>query len=272
MINSKHLIPRLSPAFSRDAIHTLIRNFSKTCILERRVNFRKPRPPFYEKALIQAICKPKYAPDIRLSLPDSQKCMKGPYIQFFLEKKGLHEENVFENILAKEIRDLFEKSKLVAILHQSPMLAEVLFDVKQGFRRLGMEVRDYHGRHTIQMALEDSKYISIMPLFKMKEMMIFSPENNVEAFLKVLKKTPQVILMATIIDGELLSKTQTEAYAATNLQTQRALLVQTINSAATTLASQLNHHPQTLVSALDQHSSSSAETVPETPDSTESSS
>uniref|UniRef100_A0A8D9AGL6 Large ribosomal subunit protein uL10m n=1 Tax=Cacopsylla melanoneura TaxID=428564 RepID=A0A8D9AGL6_9HEMI len=244
------------PLATQDGTITLIRNFSKTNVLERRINTRRPRPWCYEKQLVLDICKPKYPPNPVFQLPSEQRCQKSASRLWLMEKKALNEENIYEKILAKEILELFEKSKMVAIVHRHSMLAETKFDVRVAFKRIGMQMRDYYGRRTIQMAVADTKYASILPLFKVSEALIFSPEVKVDALLNTMKKTPQVTLLATIVDGHLLSKTETEFYASTNLATQQALLVQTINSVPTSLTTTLNQHAQTLVGYLDQHAKS----------------
>ncbi|KAL1458496.1 hypothetical protein WDU94_008641 [Cyamophila willieti] len=261
MLSSKqslsHFMKRIpNPLSTKDCTVTLIRNISRTSVLERKINTRKPRAWSYEKQLILDICKPKYPPNASFNLPVEQRCQKSVSRLWLLEKRGLNEENPYEKILAKEILELFETSKMVAIVHTHSMLAETKFEVHVAYKRLGMQVRDYYGRHTIEMAVRDTKYASILPLFKISETLIFSPEVKVDALLSTMKKTPQLTLMATIVDGQLLSKTETEFYASTNLATQQALLVQTINSAATSLTTSLNQHAQTLVGYLDQHAGS----------------
>ncbi|XP_026675859.1 39S ribosomal protein L10, mitochondrial [Diaphorina citri] len=104
-------------------------------------------------------------------------------------------ENIFQNILAKEILARFEESQMIAIVHRSSMLAEVNREVKVVFKRVGMTMLDRYGRATIEKALTNTKYISIMPLFKVSEAIIVSPEAKVDVLLKTLKKTPQLTLM-----------------------------------------------------------------------------
>lgn len=74
------------------------RSFSVTSALGRKINTRRPRPPCYERALINAICKVKYAPNLEHLLPTNQRCQRSTSKQWLLEKKGLHEVRIFNYI------------------------------------------------------------------------------------------------------------------------------------------------------------------------------
>lgn len=84
------LYQTIYPVFS-DFTVNLARQFSRTCVLERRINTRRPRPPCYEKALFIEISKPKFPPNPEYLLPSHEKCQKARARQWLMERKGLNE-------------------------------------------------------------------------------------------------------------------------------------------------------------------------------------
>nr|CAD7458907.1 unnamed protein product [Timema tahoe] len=111
-----------------------------------------------------------------------------------------------------------------------------------------------YGRSTLKMAVENTRYEVVLKLFESHNLVVFSAEPQVGKLLKLLKKIPQLALLAGIVDGQFLSKNELVRYSALpDLQTSRAGLVTVLNSMPAQIVHNLNHHQQTLVGHLQQH-------------------
>nr|CAD7568407.1 unnamed protein product [Timema californicum] len=162
-------------------------------------------------------------------------------------------ENPFERLLAREILKWFNRSQMVAFFHRNPWTAEDQFKAYVALKKQDMHLKIY-GRSTLKMAVENTRYEIVLKLFESHNLLVFSAEPQVGKLLKLLKKIPQLTLLAGIVDGQFLSKKELVRYSALpDLQTSRAGLVTVINSMPAQIVQNLNHHQQTLVRHLQQH-------------------
>lgn len=155
-----------------------------------KINIQKPREPHYLRALVNEFLTPFY------SFPNKGKkleelCRKA--IQA-TEKKDREEYNPYQRIIAREVRNWFDNSKMVAICHQNSMTAEVEFELAVPLRRENMYFKRYSNK-IMKLALTDSPYAATMPLYSSKFSIVFGSDTNVAAFEKIIKKFPQVILL-----------------------------------------------------------------------------
>lgn len=60
-----------------------------------------------------------------------------------------------------------------------------------------MELKLY-GKRLLQTALENTRFESVLPLFESPTNIIFSKENQVVKFVKLMKKMPSFVLMGKI--------------------------------------------------------------------------
>ncbi|KAK9510211.1 hypothetical protein O3M35_005044 [Rhynocoris fuscipes] len=214
----------------------------------KRINVQRPKAPHFERAKYLALLRPQFKEDPSEYLPPSLKCRKKQE----LEKNTVREENPFEKILAKEMFDLFEKSKLVAFLHRNPILGEDEFQAKIKFKRENMDIRVY-SRHTAKLAFEGTRYEPVLKLFVTHNSLVLSDEPNVAKLMQILKKIPQYILLAAIVDNRLLSVSQLETYVRLkDLTTARAQFAAVLNNAAQNVVMRLNQQQTTLITRLQQ--------------------
>lgn len=109
-----------------------------------------------------------------------------------VEKK--EEFNPYQRIIAREVRNWFDESKMVAICHQNPISAEEKFEFQVPLRKANMYYKQY-SKKIMKLALADSPYAASLPLYSSSFALVFSPEINVNAFEKIAKKFPNVILL-----------------------------------------------------------------------------
>lgn len=210
-----------------------------------KINIQKPRKSHYERQLFFDLAKP--------ILPSKYKNKQlvelcgGPYER----RKRDDEEIALQRILANEVREKLDNSRLVAFFHANPMENDNLFKAKVLFHRQNMKL-DSLGRKTMEMAVEGSKYEAILSLFVSRNMVLFSPEAKILPMMKINKKFPQLTLLAGIYEGQFLSRDKlVHLSTIPNIETAQAALVQTLNGVGAQLVSHLNSHQTTLVSHLE---------------------
>lgn len=222
-------------------------------VRHRRINVQKPRKPHHYRAVIEEVTKFKYPWVIPSSLPWSERCPKPS------DSVKIIEENPYEKILAKEVKDLFEQSAMVAIFHKNPIKGELDFKTMKAFKMAGMDHLVY-GKSTLNLALAQTNYAAVLDLFQSHSALVFSSTPQVPKLLKMIKKMPHLILLACIVDGKLLSKNQTVEYGSlVDIQNARARLISVIGQVNNRCLQTIGQTQLTMVRYLEQYGQSSAE-------------
>jgi len=217
----------------------------------RRVNVQKPRKPDHYRAVIETITKPKYPWPKPSDMTWSERCPK-PYSKALKQI----ENNPYENILAKELKELFEQSAMVAIFHKNPVKGEIDFKTRKTFKMAGMDHVVY-GKSTLKLALAETNYSSVLNLFQSHSSIVFSSTSQVPKLLKITKKMPHLILLASIVDGVLLSKNQTVEYGnLVNIDNARARLISVIGQVNNRCLQTIGQTQLSMVRYLEQYGQS----------------
>lgn len=154
-----------------------------------KINIQKPRPPHYLRALVNEFLTPYYPfPNEGKKLEELCNNVK------LTEKKKNKEYNPYQIIIAREVRNWFDNSKMIAICHQNSMTQENQFDLAVPLRKANMYYKRY-SKIMMKLALADSPYEATMPLYSSHFSVVFGSDVNVAAFEKIIKKFPQVILL-----------------------------------------------------------------------------
>lgn len=220
----------------------------------RRVNVQKPRTPHHYRALVEQITRPKYPLINPLTLPWNKRCSK-----LFKSSSKQIEDNPYENILAQEVKDLFQQSAMVAIFHKNPVKGEVDFKTMKIFKMAGMDHLIY-GKSTLKLGLEQTNYAAVLNLFQSHSSIVFSNTSQVPKLLKLIKKMPHLILLACIVDGKLLSKNQTVEYGnLVDIDNARARLINVIGQMNNKCLQTIGQTQLTMVRYLEQYGQSSVE-------------
>ncbi|KAJ2953730.1 hypothetical protein O0L34_g1353 [Tuta absoluta] len=212
-----------------------------------KINIQKPRKPHFERQLLIDLTKPYYGPP-KSKLPDYALCDRG-------EKKEYVKavDNPFERILARECLDWFNKSKMVVFLHLNSISMEEKTPVFAALRKNNMHLRTY-GKKVVGMATKGTRYEAVNHLFNSHQNIIFGQPENATKMFKILKKSPQLVVMAGIIQDRLMSKNELLEFSQLpSLDVARSQLCNVLQSAGQCLVGQLNQSQQTLVSHLDKH-------------------
>ncbi|XP_037866604.1 large ribosomal subunit protein uL10m [Bombyx mori] len=211
-----------------------------------KINIQRPRLPHFERQLLLDLSKPKYGPP-KYTLPDFLLCDRG-------EKKNKTEiDNPFERILARECLEWFNTSKMIVFLHVNPITMEDKTPVYAALNKNKMYLRTY-GKKIVSLATKGTRYEVVNELFTSHQNIIFGQPENAAKMFKILKKAPQLVVMAGVVQDRLLSKNELLEFSQLpTLDLARSKLCQVLDSAGSGLVSQLNRSQQILVSHLDKH-------------------
>lgn len=209
-----------------------------------KINIQNPRPPHFERAKYLALTKPIFVSPYK-DKPLTELC-SGPGSQW----KKKTEENPFQVIIAGELKKWLFESRLVAFFHMNPMNADQQFDAYVLFKKQQMHYKNF-GHKTVELAVKNTPYETILDFYVSHNMTVFCKEPNIKKLLQITKKFPQLILLAGIYEGKLLSKDElVHLSTIPNLESAQAGLVQTLNNVGGQLVSKLNSHQTNLVSQL----------------------
>uniref|UniRef100_A0A182SR20 Large ribosomal subunit protein uL10m n=1 Tax=Anopheles maculatus TaxID=74869 RepID=A0A182SR20_9DIPT len=216
-----------------------------------KINIQRPRAPHYERARVLEIIKPYYKkPDFNAPCIEAERTLQSKKV-----------DNPYETIIAREARNWFEHSKLVALLHVNSIKQEDMFKAQVALHRHNVSVKVY-GKSIMRKAVADTRFEAILPLFEAKTAIVFSPEAaKIKQVLNVLKKTPQLVLMGGIVEGKLLNKNEFMAYATMpDLTTVRAQFAAVLDSAGGKIVGDLQCHQSQLVNMLDAYAQNESRT------------
>ncbi|XP_023942081.2 39S ribosomal protein L10, mitochondrial [Bicyclus anynana] len=212
-----------------------------------KINIQKPRKPHFGRQILIDISKPHFGPPKHL-LPEIMKCEK---IKDTIAKMEI--DNPFERILANECLNWFNTSKMVVFLHVNSINMEDKTPVYASLKKNDMHLRTY-GKKIVSMATTGTRYEAVNQLFTSHQNIIFGQPENAAKMFKILKKAPQLVVMAGIIEDKLLSKNELVEFSKLpNLDVARSQLCSVLQSAGSCLVGQLNQSQQILVSHLEKH-------------------
>lgn len=211
-----------------------------------KINIQRPKKPHFERQLLIDLCKPVHGTPKHL-LPDYVLCDRGE------KRKTAEIDNPFEHILARECLNWLNTSKMVVFLHVNSISMEEKTPIFAALVKNNMHLRTY-GKKIVSMATKGTRYEVVNQLFTSHQNIIFGQPENAGKMFKILKKAPQLVVMAGIIQDRLMSKNELVEFSRMpSLEAARSQLCSLLDSAGSGLVGQLNLCQQNLVSNLDKH-------------------
>lgn len=220
-----------------------------------KINIQRPRPPHYKRALFEAVTAPIY-PKTRVI----DDCREGKLKRKMeKEKEMVKETHPYHEILAKEIRGFFDDHSMVLVCHKNSIDAYNFFNFKVAMHKIDIKTKAY-GRKLIRLAIENTRYQNLLPLFETDHCILFAPEPRIEEVLKILKKNPKIVLLAGVMNDRILDKNQLVNYSKLgDLQAQRAQFAANLYLAGNQVVNNLQSHQSNLCFLLDAHSKALSE-------------
>ncbi|XP_013182847.2 large ribosomal subunit protein uL10m [Amyelois transitella] len=211
-----------------------------------KINIQRPRKPHFERQLLIDLSKPYYGPR-KNSLPDYALCDKSK------QSSRTEIDNPFERILARECLDWFNTSKMVVFLHLNSISMEDKTPIFATLKKNDMHLRTY-GKKIVSMATKGTRYEAVNQLFTSHQNIIFGQPDKADKMFKILKKAPQLVVMAGIIQDKFMSKNELLEFSKMpSIDMARSQLCAVLDSAGCSLVRQLNQSQQMLVSYLEKH-------------------
>lgn len=104
------------------------------------------------------------------------------------------EQNVFQEIIAGEMKRYLQTAKLIAFCHANPIPKEQWNQAFAALHLKKMYMRQY-GRKTVQIGVKGTPYEAILDFYVSQNLMIFCTEADFKTLLKILKKFPHFVLL-----------------------------------------------------------------------------
>lgn len=225
-----------------------------------KINIKHPRKPHFEKALFNAATAPIYE-----RIPIVQKCREAQEARL-TRQTNVKEPSPYEAIIAREVLERFDSASIILACHLNSIKQYDWFKYRVSFHQKGATLKTY-GPRIIEFALRDSKYRKMLQLFSSKYAVIFSSEENLPELLKILKKTPKLLLLAGIAENRFMNRNELVKYSELpSLDIVRAQFAATLFSPGNSIVSKLQSHQSNLCSLLDVHAKALGESNGKTVD------
>lgn len=211
-----------------------------------KINIQKPRPPHYERAVFNAVTQPIY--NFKTVVEVCREKQEQKRAMTKIER----EPHPYEILLARELREAFDTSEMILICHKNSIKGLDYFRFKVALHKKNVKVK-VNGAQVRKTALKGTKYESLLELMNVSNCMLFGDASSIGDILKILRKVPQMILLAGTMSDRILSKNELVEYSELDLQTARAQFAASLNTAGGQVLNHLQAHQSNLCYMLDAH-------------------
>lgn len=225
----------------------IVRQFSTSSRLLKKPNITKPRVPWTERRILNAVTIPLFPPDPR---PLPQKCYDELKAKADSRKSELTE--AYEAFRLRQTVKMFNENKMVAICHILPMTPRDAFNVKTKIVTAGMNFMFSNNKWS-KAAVQNSRLQNLEPYFTSDNVYIVSQDNKVKELIAILRKTPELQLLGGLVEDRILSRDMWMNIAKLpSLDILRGELVTILSASAAKTSRLLGKHQQDLSINLDQ--------------------
>ncbi|KAK6623263.1 hypothetical protein RUM43_009115 [Polyplax serrata] len=212
-----------------------------------KIRITKPNPPHFRRHVVEKLCVPFVSRERRFPhIPLLQNCDAN-------KEKPPRQESPLAMIMAKELRNWFDHSKLIGLFHMNSMDEEDKFDHAVTLKQAGFKMFTFE-TEIVRKAVTGTIYEPILILFQSHTAIAVSQDPKLNVLLETCKKLPLLILMGAVINNNtLLDHLKIEQYGKLeNIESAQLQLTSVLNVASQNLVQQLNSHPFSLVQCLSQ--------------------
>ncbi|XP_066522178.1 large ribosomal subunit protein uL10m isoform X1 [Hoplias malabaricus] len=163
------------------------------------------------------------------------------------------EENGLVKLLKKELDNVFNECKMIAVVQNNATSAEDMLLLRHRLHRHEISIK-FFPNQVVRSYLPGSQYCNMQPLFMGQTVMFVSKEPKVKEMLRVLKSSPQMVLLGGSIENTLLSYEGIINYSKlTSITTVHGELVRGLTMLTSQTVSMLQQHPAHLSALLQQY-------------------
>ncbi|XP_043794957.1 39S ribosomal protein L10, mitochondrial [Apis laboriosa] len=208
-----------------------------------KINIRKPKISFKKRVLNELLTPFFINPNKDKTL--DQLCKNAT-------KKIEHSLGIYDTIIAREVRNWFDNSKMIAVLHVNSIMELDVFDIKVALFKENMHYKRY-GSHIVHNAIKNSPYENLAPLISNFTAFVFSSEIKVPIVNKIIKKSKKMYILGGVLEGQVLKYDDFLKFGEMDITMAQSNLVQVLqNAGGVNLTRQLTHHQSTLLTRLKQ--------------------
>ncbi|KAM9424128.1 large ribosomal subunit protein uL10m [Pholidichthys leucotaenia] len=120
------------------------------------------------------------------------------------QTKGVEEESGLVLLMKRDLKKIFEDSKMIAVVQNSNSNVEDMVLLKYRLHKHSIIVKVFPNK-VMRSFLSDSIYCNMIPLFIGPTVIFVSNELKVKEMLSVLRASPQMTLLGACIENTLLS-------------------------------------------------------------------
>ena len=153
-----------------------------------KINIKKPKI-YFKKRVLNELLTPFFIN------PNKDKSLE----QFCIESEEKQVEKPlgpYDQIIAREVRNWFDNSKMVVCLHVNSIKELDVFDIKVALFKENMHYK-YYGTHIINNVIKNSPYEALVPLVSERTSFVFSPAINTIKLEKIIKKSKRMFVIGT---------------------------------------------------------------------------
>jgi len=179
--------------------------------MSNMVRIQKPNRAGWYRQNLLAVSKPKWTPKHETTEDCWQDC---DYAKMEEEKEEYkNDTNQLDKLYARQMMELFGKSKMVAFFHTNPLSDHKFRTAWQDGRRIGAELKRYNLRIG-KYGLKGTEWENCLEFFMkydadyLEQPMLFFPEMNPKALVKYEKKVAEFHLLGAVVENRILSRAE----------------------------------------------------------------
>lgn len=229
-----------------------------------KINIKKPKI-YFKKRVLNELLTPFFIN------PNKDKTLD-QFCKNATTKKIERSLGIYDTIIAREVRNWFDNSKMIAVLHVNSIMELDVFDIRVALFKENMHYKRY-GSRIVHNAIKNSPYESLAPLISNFTGFVFSSEINIPTVNKIIKKSKKMYILGKqwrndgrmilltnlisflggVLEGQVLKYDDFFKFGEMDITTAQSNLVQVLqNAGGVNLTRQLTHHQSTLLTRLKQ--------------------
>ncbi|XP_022703061.1 39S ribosomal protein L10, mitochondrial-like isoform X1 [Varroa jacobsoni] len=222
----------------------------------RRIQTRNPPEPHFDRKAMLEVCKPIIPP-------------KEKVCGHLNRVERIYEPHPWNVLKAKRLRANLEEASMILFYHKNSVKREDDFKIHNMLFKKKLYLQTNISNEVTRLAIKDTFLANATPFTFSKNAIIISPHKNITVAIELLKKMPQYILLAGVIDRIFLSRDQLQWLATVpSIGFVQAITAKLLATHSQNLCFNLNRHQLRLSNFLAEHSKTAFTTTASSPTAT----